>query len=103
MYTALGLLLLTLATARLTRLVTIDKIGEPLRQAVIRRYGADHWLTYLLHCPWCMSVWLSTGGVLATWWTLGLADATGLTAWWGIPALSLAVSHAVGLLRRAED
>jgi hypothetical protein len=53
------LLVLALAVARLTRMVTEDKIMLPIRQWVLRRSGEDGWFFYLVNCPFCMSVWIS--------------------------------------------
>lgn len=68
-----------LAIARLTRLVTKDRITRPLRRPLIRRaYGGqlpDHWndlgptvvlddpdspeVAYLLSCDWCASAYVA--------------------------------------------
>ena len=105
--TWLGLVIVTLAVMRVTRLVVADDITEPLRQAVTRRwpyqskpmirtYDAQpitetaqlvpQWPTKLLACQWCVSFWLSLAGAL-------LAHASGvLPTWtefgWGWPAIA---------------
>jgi len=68
-------LLVTLATARVTRLVVVDQISAPTRRWIAIRFGEKGWLAYLFHCPFCMSVWLSFIGSAAwimlasmTWW-----------------------------------
>jgi hypothetical protein len=74
--------LAVLATARLTRLVTTDSITDPARA-----WLHDHtppWVTYLVHCPWCVSVWLGAGVAAATYnwprtWPVQIA-LVGLTA-----------------------
>ncbi|MBA2558924.1 MAG: DUF1360 domain-containing protein [Propionibacteriales bacterium] len=58
-----------LATYRLTTLVKDDKITEDLRNIVWRRYGEpsaedSHKLSYLLTCPWCLSIYFGAGAVL---------------------------------------
>ena len=53
------------AVWRLTRLVTEDEIVAPIRDAISRRWP-DSRLEYLVHCPYCVSVWA------------GLAVASGL-------------------------
>lgn len=58
--------LLTLASARVTRLIVTDQISIPLRRYVINKFGPDHWTTYLIHCPFCASVWVSLGA--AAFW-----------------------------------
>lgn len=58
----------TLATVRLTRLVLDDNITEPLRERALEaliRAGEDHpelkpitdKLEYFLSCPWCAGLW----------------------------------------------
>lgn len=56
-----------LAAWRLTRLVTEDELAEPLRDAVVARFGApqDSKLAYLVHCPFCVSMYASAGVVVA--------------------------------------
>jgi hypothetical protein len=80
------LLVMALVT-RLTILVVVDKIGEPLR-ATLTRTGA--WGAYLAGCPWCVGVWMAVAvdlaWVHATAATLlaGLAAAASLLAGvWG--------------------
>lgn len=45
------------ATARLTRLITEDEITRELREWVEDRTGSESRLTYLVNCPYCVSVW----------------------------------------------
>lgn len=54
-------LLLTglLAHARITRLLVADRITQPLRTAVVRRFGAGGQVAYLAHCRWCAGLWLA--------------------------------------------
>lgn len=53
------------AVARLTRLVTADKITEPLRDWTLARWARldrtkePSGLAYLVTCPWCVSIYLS--------------------------------------------
>ena len=58
--TALLVAVAALATYRLTRLVTADKITEPLRERVTSR-----WLGYLVQCDWCLSIWVAPWPALA--------------------------------------
>lgn len=51
-----------LATYRLTKLVIDDKITEDLRQLAYREFEKlpeklQSQATYLLSCPWCVSIW----------------------------------------------
>lgn len=89
--------LLTLATARATRLVTTDSITSSLRFRWFKRFPPGpvhgrraHPLGVLIDCPWCVSVWLS-GAIVAVaaqrtslplpvaWWA-GVSELTGLIA-----------------------
>lgn len=93
----ISLALVALATARITRLITTDTVAAQLRAAVVQRLGAESKLTYLIHCDWCVSIYVGTA--TATAW-----HATGGSAWFQIPALALAVSHITGFLAsRTED
>lgn len=104
-----------LAVARVTRLVTTDKLTLPPRRAVVdwavrRRYGfvpirneellaeiADNppALAYLVNCPWCVSVYV--GAAVAP-----LAWAWGTRWWLLVPALALAFSYVTGFLASKE-
>lgn len=89
------------AAARLTRLVTVDSIADPLRDGV--RMAANRvgprtlvWADDLVTCPHCVGFW-ATLAVLAT------AAAWGHTAAWRFVAATLAASYVVGHLSRHLD
>ncbi|WP_415395195.1 hypothetical protein ACMTN4_07445 [Rhodococcus globerulus] len=85
------LFLLTLgASARLTRLVTVDYIARHIRAFFIRRYGPDNDFAYLVTCPWCMSMYIS-GGLFTLSWYFG--EHPGFI----IPAMALTASYLIGL------
>jgi len=62
------LIILTLATYRLSQIVAQDTITQPLRER-ISKHGAPpedlnrlrRWLAYLIHCVLCVSVWAGLG------------------------------------------
>lgn len=54
-----SLIVAALAVARLTRLLTEDRIVVRWRQWIVRRYGPDSMVTYWIHCPWCLSLWIA--------------------------------------------
>lgn len=100
---ALLIILLALACYRVTRLVTTDKITEPifdrLRFGLERRWYEKHGdgsdthfnskIAFMLSCPWCLGFWVSGAG------TLLVSVAYGLD----YPILTwLAVATAVGFL-----
>ncbi|NYJ01620.1 hypothetical protein HNR19_002318 [Nocardioides thalensis] len=85
-----------LACYRLVKLVRDDRITQPVRQAVIDRQGPPEKskVSYLLDCPWCLSVYF--GAVL----TLGRRRwRTGVDAL----ARTLALSAAAGLATQYLD
>lgn len=79
-----------LATFRLTRLITVDVIGEPLRERVAHR----PWLGYLAHCPWCLSIWLAPFPAVVVWWPTNRLLLAGL--------LALSASAVTGLIAQRE-
>lgn len=58
-WVVVALVVLVFATARVTRAVTIDKIGEPLRKYVERRFTASSLADYYVNCYWCVAVWVA--------------------------------------------
>lgn len=70
---ALLIVLMLLAVARAARLVTADKITEPVRDWITKVVRDDEGaqigcgrpkLLYFITCPWCTSIWI--GAVAAT-------------------------------------
>jgi hypothetical protein len=57
----------TLASYRLTKLFRDDLITEPLRENVYSRFGSpdESKVSYLVNCPWCMSIWFGLALALA--------------------------------------
>jgi hypothetical protein len=51
------LIILTLFVYRVTRLITIDEIFEPVRKFVWDKTKSGSHLAYLVTCPWCISLW----------------------------------------------
>ncbi|MFI6326584.1 DUF1360 domain-containing protein [Nonomuraea sp. NPDC050556] len=123
--------LVTLASARLTRLLVADTVTEPLRRAVWRLVGGEvppallepithfvartaytsvsarRWLWKLMNCPWCSGFWIS----LAVWAlvyaiTGGTVTSTSVPSgqWplWLITS-TLATSYLVGVLANREE
>lgn len=50
---------LVLATARLTRLTYFDDITIPVRMWIDGHFGQNSFLSKLVWCPWCSSIWWS--------------------------------------------
>lgn len=57
---ALIVVLAVLAVARLSRIITTDRIGLPIRRWVVSRWGETSLPAYFVHCPWCVSIWIAT-------------------------------------------
>lgn len=92
----LALIVITVATIRITRIVTIDKISEPARKWIIARNGHQGWWTYLAHCPWCMGVWFAAPAAAIAWWPGHLHNHVALPDYLGVPALWLTIAYVVG-------
>ena len=97
----IGIFLLTLgAAARLTVLVTDDYITRHFRAFFIRRLGPDHDVSYLVGCPWCVSMYVC-GGLFTLAWFYGTHPG------FIIPAAALTASYLIGaaatLLGAEED
>jgi Protein of unknown function (DUF1360) len=88
-----------LATYRLTVLIKDDKITERLRKAVFRRYGhlEDGDVrnpSYLMGCPWCLSIYFGALTVAAEYYAPRV---------WRPLSRVLALSAATGLLKETLD
>ena len=89
------LLVAALVTARLTRLVTTDKITQAPRRWVLLRLDPDSLLAYLIVCDWCVSFYTGVGVAAA-------GVVTGQWSWHWAPALVLAFSYVAGWLASKE-
>lgn len=92
---------LLLFVARLTRLMVADEITRRPREAIVRRLPDGSPAAYLLLCRWCLSVWIAAPAA-ATWWLLSDLPRWSGHWWVDIATVALALSHATGLLVRAE-
>jgi hypothetical protein len=91
--TALELVVVALATYRVTRLVTADRITERLRVWVEKR---GTMLGYLVTCDWCLSVWVAPAPTALALWFPG----NRLVA---LVLVALAASGVTGLLSLVES
>ena len=91
--TLISILLISLATARLTRVVTSDVITRAPREWLLRALVSRerHTLAYLVVCDWCASVYVGVG-VAGAWY------AWGETMWFMATAAALSASHVTGFL-----
>jgi hypothetical protein len=89
------LLLGALSTARLTRLVTTDRITQAPRNWAIRKLPEHSLIAYLLVCGWCVSMY--TGAAVAV-----LGAAYGMWSWPEAVLAALAFSYTAGWLASWE-
>jgi hypothetical protein len=120
--TAVILGVYVLAVARVTLLINTDRITDPIRvfvaaRAVLAQTAANEsaaagqeanaagherrakrWdlVSYLLGCPWCVSMWITLG---TAWLPLHHAD----NRWVQYICIALAASYLVGLLSRLTE
>jgi|SRR5690625_2489781 len=87
------LVLATLAVARATRLIVDDKAFQWLRTTTATRLGASNPITYLVHCRWCLSLWIAAAVATPLWFITDAHDTLALTSWAGVPITVLAVAH----------
>jgi hypothetical protein len=57
------LLICSLATARVTRLIVTDEISVPLRRLAFRLDKNSRHVGYIVTCPYCTGVWAAAGVV----------------------------------------
>lgn len=89
------LLIAALATARLTRLITSDRILAGPRRWALIRLDSDGLTAYLLVCNWCVSVYVGAGVASVGAWA-------GVWPWpWALP-LALSFSYVAGYLASQE-
>lgn len=93
---ALTLALIIGATARLTRLVTTDKIFERPREALLDHLNPHGMITYMLGCRWCVSIY--TGATTTIYATI-----TAGNVWCMAPMAALTASQVTGLLASMEE
>lgn len=93
-----SLVIITLAVARLTRLIKEDEITVPFRRWVVKRWGDESRAAYLVHCSWCASI--SVGFPAAISWAFTMLP---LQYWWLALPAALAMSYVAGLLSQIEE
>jgi hypothetical protein len=84
-----------LAVYRIVRFIQRDSLIETQREQVINRWGGGHLrLGELLQCPWCLSIWVAAGVVIAR---------AGAPRVWGKIARGLAFSAGAGVITGLVD
>lgn len=89
------LLVAALATARLTRLVTRDRITHAPRRWLLRRLNPEGLAAYLVVCDWCGSVYIGGAVAAAGAWH-------GTWSWYMAFPLAMAFSLVTGQLASHE-
>jgi hypothetical protein len=86
----------TLASYRLTKLIRDDLVTEPFRESVYSRFGppGESKVSYLVNCPWCLSIWFGAAFALARRRTPAAAQ---------VVARALALSALTGLLNQKAE
>lgn len=101
----LAAVIVPLSTARLTRIILNDRIGQKLRDKVAKKFGTGSMIDYAVSvCYWCLAVWTSALHVLVA---LAAFVAFGELPWHiavllYIPA-TLAVSDIAGRILDSEE
>ena len=88
------LLILALATFRISRLLTVDVIFENLREWIWKKKPPHTKIGYLFTCNWCMSIWVAS--LLTVCYTM-------ITTVTIIIAIPFALSAVAGLIAARLD
>lgn len=84
-----------LTVARLTRLITTDKLTAWWRNLIVSWFGAESLFTYLWFCRACMSIWVAFATAPTVVWVSHLS-------WWSILLLAPSASYLTVLLAKVE-
>lgn len=103
MSTFITFAVLLFAAVRVTRLIVVDKLSEPLRQFLLKKLGAENWVTYLFFCPWCMGFWVSLAAAWLACEHTQLSEYIPFPAWLSVPLVALGMSYIVGWVLTRED
>jgi len=80
----IALVLAALAVARGTYFLLEDRLALAWRRWVVKKWGENSLPSYFVHCPWCMSMWLSPLAVPAI-----LFPYPWVLAIYAVPAISM--------------
>lgn len=84
-----ALALLPSATARLTRLVTVDVITIGFRSWINRKFDQDSFVAKVVECYWCSGVWVSAVTSTFAWTVVALLQVWPL--WVSVPLWLLTI------------
>ena len=87
-------IIFTLASYRLTRLLVIDVIFEPVREKVWKKFPPSTKFGYVFTCMWCMSIWATLSLILLALVVPPLAY---------VVSLVLSISAIVGVIAERLD
>lgn len=104
MITLACFVVLVLATARLTRAVTLDSITAPVRDWLESKLGSYHFVNRLINCYWCAGFWVA---IFTSSFALSAAVYLKLmplaTAGFVLPLLCPAVAYAASWILDKEE
>lgn len=78
-------MLVILATARVVRFVCDDYLSKGFREWVLGKFGPESKISYLVHCRWCVAIWVSVAMTPFAWYGTG-------HMWAQLPVTALAVA-----------
>jgi hypothetical protein len=93
---------LVLATARITRAVSIDDITLPMRLSLGKRFGQASYIYELVICFWCSGWWISAATTAYTLAMLTWLHQLPGIVWWGYPIIFPAVAYAASWVLNKE-
>jgi uncharacterized membrane protein len=79
------------SVARITRMITTDRIFERARDWLLDRINPHGMITYMLSCPWCISIYVGSVGAVVMYRYGGEPCVT-------VPAIALTASYITGWL-----
>ncbi|MEU0317199.1 hypothetical protein [Nocardioides sp. NPDC006273] len=94
-YPLVLMVVMALATARVTRLITRDRILQAPRRAVLRALPDDSLRAYVVVCDWCVSMYVGTLAAV-------YGAAAGRWSWDDAVFMALAFSYVTGWLASKE-
>lgn len=102
MITFAALIVLVLATARLTRIVSIDDITVPLRMWLGKRFGNTSPIYEMAICFWCSGWWIAAATTAYTMAVLTFLHQVPAAAWWAYPIVFPAVAYSASWILGKE-
>lgn len=90
------------ATARITRMITVDRVTRAPRQFVVRKAGTKSLISYFVFCPHCVSIWVAAAVSALAWWPGQLDTLMLMPGWLGYPLTWLTVAYLAAIVTARE-